>query len=261
MSWFDISIRAVTAIISFGALVLSYVSYKKQRKINDRQSIINDEQREFNNRQKERENDCGKIEKALEMAKYYEEEILTDLSLISAIINHYPPISALTNRVAIERAKLFNADESKLFFSEGERNQLEAFFMRSDGVDIAVIRPLFDLYGRPFSAAPVLDEVKVKFEMSKLIIRFLNKLEYFSMAFHQKVADDDVVYQSLHQTFIKIMKLLYFPIAYHNTEAYDRMFTNAIILFNAWRERLINEQAKQQKAKEQLEPVPPQKIS
>lgn len=68
-------------------------------------------------------------------------------------------------------------------------------------------------------------------------VEFLNTLEYFSMAFIQNVADDDVVYQSLHQTFLAMVKYFYFFIAFSNKNVENKYYTNISELYKLWLKR------------------------
>lgn len=63
----------------------------------------------------------------------------------------------------------------------------------------------------------------------------LNNIEYFAMNFAHGVADDSVVYRSLHQSYINIMQLLYFNISNLNNSSSDKYYLNAIELYNKWR--------------------------
>lgn len=62
----------------------------------------------------------------------------------------------------------------------------------------------------------------------------LNTLEYFCMYFNSGVADEETVYQSLHQSFLAMVKILYFSIASKNESGKDKYFTNIIELYNNW---------------------------
>ena len=73
----------------------------------------------------------------------------------------------------------------------------------------------------------------------------LNKIEWFSMVFHYGIADEETVYQSLHQAFLSTVNLMYFRIASHNTYAPNKYYTNLIWLYNHWSERLITYQRDQ----------------
>lgn len=68
------------------------------------------------------------------------------------------------------------------------------------------------------------------------------------------LADEEMLYQSLHQTYISQVRLLYFYICVNNTTNEDNVYTNLIWLFNVWKTRLKeiqeNKLARQAKAKE-----------
>lgn len=66
----------------------------------------------------------------------------------------------------------------------------------------------------------------------------LNKLEYFAMYFNCNLADEKVVYQSLHQVYLSIVEELYCFIAYkNNSDGKDKFYTNLIDLYNIWAKR------------------------
>ena len=68
----------------------------------------------------------------------------------------------------------------------------------------------------------------------------LNKLEWWSMNFIQKLADEDIVYQSLHQMYLKTCELLYFKIVrYNEGDTTEKYFTNVIALYVMWKERKL----------------------
>jgi hypothetical protein len=73
----------------------------------------------------------------------------------------------------------------------------------------------------------------------------LNNLEFFAMHFTHGTADDSVVYQSLHQSYIETIRLLYYDIAANNIPGESKLYTNTIELYNKW-----VEEAKRQKENE-----------
>lgn len=73
----------------------------------------------------------------------------------------------------------------------------------------------------------------------------LNKIEYFSMCFVSKVADENVAYQSLHQTFIKTIEYLYPNIAMINRDPKSKYYTNTIELYNLWKNRYLEYEKKE----------------
>lgn len=65
----------------------------------------------------------------------------------------------------------------------------------------------------------------------------LNNLEYFAMAFTHKTADESVIYQSLHNSYISVVRLLYYDISSNNRDGESKLFTNVIELYNIWKEK------------------------
>lgn len=69
-------------------------------------------------------------------------------------------------------------------------------------------------------------------------VALLNRLEWFSMNFITKIANEETVYQSLHQVYLKIVKLFYFHIAItNNNGAKDKYYCYTIELYNIWARR------------------------
>ena len=76
----------------------------------------------------------------------------------------------------------------------------------------------------------------------------LNSLEYFAMNFNTGVADETVVYESLNQTYILVVKYLYRTIAKLNKRAAPtKYYTNVIDLFKKWSARFENNVLKSEK--------------
>lgn len=57
------------------------------------------------------------------------------------------------------------------------------------------------------------------------------------MHFTHNIADDTVIYQSLHQTFLDITEFLYYNISRLNTDGCSKFYVNTIALHNKWRKR------------------------
>lgn len=72
------------------------------------------------------------------------------------------------------------------------------------------------------------------FRFIELFNDVLNKLEYISMYISSQSAGSNYVYQSLHQIFLKTVKLLYPIIALQNENYSDKYFTNIICVYNHW---------------------------
>lgn len=72
------------------------------------------------------------------------------------------------------------------------------------------------------------------------IIDLLNQLEWFGMNFQYGLADEELLYQSLHQTFLSTVWRLYPWISSNNVNNEDKTYTNVIWLFDIWRKRLAD---------------------
>lgn len=70
--------------------------------------------------------------------------------------------------------------------------------------------------------------------MSQIVNELLNNMEYFAMNFTHKVADESVVYQSLHQTYIDAVQLLYYDISKNNKPDGRQFYTNVVELYRIW---------------------------
>lgn len=66
----------------------------------------------------------------------------------------------------------------------------------------------------------------------------LNQLEWFGMNFQYGIADEALLYQSLHKTYLSMVWMLYPFISCQNTTNEDKLFTNVVWLFDEWRKRL-----------------------
>ncbi len=75
-------------------------------------------------------------------------------------------------------------------------------------------------------------------------VDLLNKLEMNCMYFSNKLADEEVVYQSLHQLYLIVVKSLYFYIAHSNKDTgADKYYVNIIKLYNEWQVRYEKKRA------------------
>lgn len=80
-----------------------------------------------------------------------------------------------------------------------------------------------------------------------ILEKTLNSLEYFCMYFNNGIAEEEVVYQSLHQSFLSMVKMLYFRIAYQNENGKDKYYTNIIELYNNWANKYSLDEQKEVK--------------
>ena len=93
---------------------------------------------------------------------------------------------------------------------------------------------------------------------SQLVSLTLNELEYISMYIASQAAGSKYVYQSLHQIFLRTIKLLAPIIALQNKDYSDKYYTNIIFVYNEWAELrqigLKREKKNKEKANKILNP-------
>lgn len=100
-------------------------------------------------------------------------------------------------------------------------------------------------------------------DFNRVLNELLNKLEYFCMYFNTGVADDEVVYQSLHQSFLSTVQLMYFFIADKNEYSRDKYYINIIILYNKWAQMQMDKKREEEEIEEKARrgaEVKPKKI-
>lgn len=104
----------------------------------------------------------------------------------------------------------------------------------------------------------ILDNKDLPFKFDQLISSILNDLEYISMYISSQNTHSKYIYQSLHQFFIRTIKLLAPIICIFNKDYCDKYYTNIICVYNEWcRLRNIdlkNENKKKEKINKILNP-------
>lgn len=249
---FALAVDVIQAIFSLALLVVTGVSvyYAFQAYYN----------------QKER----AKKDAACDLARYYAHDIIQR----NAPINYALTRSGVTQRIH----DLFPMDELKEF----DHLEMEDL-LRKKGLDpdpvvetLYAIDP-YNIYQGMFLfassieeqrilASEYLEERTVKPGKTEIFVKnadmlfrtfstevntLLNDLEWFSMDCRYGLADEEMLYQSLHKTFLSQVWNLYPHICRCNKNNEDKLFTNVIWLFKRWSERLrtIREEAREQSEK------------
>jgi hypothetical protein len=204
------------------------------------------------------------LEKAAELAKEYQAEFLFPIGLIASsvdfyISNNFRNISKSYYRLiecykgihidkTTDSMKIilpiyeeFDGEEAVIDFSQC----LKEIILKLDSITISnfnieEFKSIFDdnerkVFEKLFSLN-ILDfeDPNKKISISELCSDLSNKLEYFCMYFNSKLADETAVYQSLHQTFLQVIPLLYYKIATANNSNHDKFFVHLIEQYNRW---------------------------
>ncbi len=76
-------------------------------------------------------------------------------------------------------------------------------------------------------------KANIKFKL--IVSDTLNKLEYFSMAVNHNVAESEMLFPSLHQTYLNFVRFMYPYICMENMDE-ENYYTNIIELYRTWEE-------------------------
>jgi len=177
--------------------------------------------------------------RAQNIAKLYAEEIIPTMRFINEIMER---IGATKYIKFFCDFKKFDGKESDILLDKAgiTKEEFEKLFQK---IDKDMIRKVA-LFSRVAQKELLLYNEIDDFDCSDyarvfncFVIDFLNKLEAFAILLKYNVADEKIIYQALHQTFIKNMPQWYFFIARHNTLDENRYYDNVIWLFDCWSKR------------------------
>lgn len=221
LNWFFSTPTAIIAVIS---AVIAYLAYIYQR-------------RQIRKR-------C-----ALEIARLYSKEMIPRIRYINKIlevtgakklIDTFTKLNEFTDAELVEQLKTqnFSIDKFKRLLRKINPAHLHAAYMYS-GCGHFISEYHFKFLDIVQTKSDGIDTAFYQF-----IIDFLNDLESITMMFRYNIAEEELVYQSLHQTFLNNVKNWYFFISEKNTLDHDRYFSSIIWLYQKWNERKLNDRNK-----------------
>jgi hypothetical protein len=207
-------------------------------------------EREYIIREKEiYEKEKARIEKAIDLSGYYKDNILSGGAIINEIFTRAGILNIQSN-IRDGKIKEFDIHELEENLTQNEIKRIEKILISKELLQaMAEISLTEEIKGaNKTKKVEVVDgkEVKtVSFESNELTICLeslisdtLNNMEYFAMHFVHKVADESVVYQSLHKSFLSLCEAMYYLISSRNKNGNDKTFINVIELYNIWNDRL-----------------------
>jgi hypothetical protein len=200
--------------------------------------------------------------KSCELEKYYIDYIIPKIDYVSSIFNS-SKLSELL-RETFKHHEIVDFDYSEMtrllgsVHTEDEiidkLNSIDPkqllrckLFFAKDNIERNAIRNNYLVKKAKDEAAPAIDSKSLINELMKLITKLMNELEWFSMHFTYKIADEKLVYQSLHQTFTSNVQLLYFFISRANKSPSEKYYTNIIQLYTSWYSFKVKQQKRQRK--------------
>lgn len=191
-----------------------------------------------------------KYEKAIEFANLYAKEVLPYVGYI-LMLYESANVEDIMHKVRNAELKDFDYEEYMKILSDSEQQRLkEAFNNISIDKYIQAHEKYFytpypdcitsfDINNLPGYIAPPNDKEQMLFriftaEYNGIVSRLLNTLETIAMGYVLKVADERVVYCSLHQSYFDAIRILFLKIAPLNDKAEDRYFSYIAKLYQLW---------------------------
>ncbi len=184
--------------------------------------------------------DNERIQRAIDLSEYYKDNILNRFGVMKYMFQQLG-IEDILKGIAPERMKEFNKLELEEVLSKAKQETIKTALGSKEVVD--AIMDAEKIYGIKFDLDQYIEndegEAKVKpffpqAVMSNVVNSLLNNMEYFAMNFAHETADESVVYQSLHQTYLEAVQLLYYNIAINNSTDGKQLFTNVVDLYKTW---------------------------
>ena len=179
-----------------------------------------------------------RIQRAIDLAEYYKDNILPEFIVFQYIFVQ-SGIKKILDEIKPKDMVRFDREELNDNLSVAKREQLLKIMSSKEMINI--LRAAEKIYAKEFSLLKGVDEEGGELianhamkAMSNALNKVLNNMEYFAMHFTHKTADETVVFQSLHQTYLKYVQLFYYNIAINNEKSEQKFFENVVQLYHTW---------------------------
>ena len=190
-----------------------------------------------------------RVQKAIDLSEYYKDNILHKIFIIDSVYKDMK-ITDILSKIKISDMKEFDRHELNDLLKPEAINNISMIMQNSNFIPTLIKNS--QIYGFAENGYKVVDVVNSEGvvekrvecdetilirEYSNILCNALNNAEYFAMNFTHNTADETVVYQSLHKTYLRFMRTVYYDIAINNEKGEEKLYTNAIKLFNLWKDR------------------------
>ena len=150
-----------------------------------------------------------KTKQAIDLTIYYKEHVLEKFIIIKQLYRENGIVDIL-HKVDSSRYKKFDNEEVEKLYTKEDMYTLKEIsfarlFTRATAYAIEVDGSYRSLRDR--------DPRAVQNMLISYVTNFLNDLEYFAMNFTHNIADKNVIYQSIHQSYLEVVETMYFYIA------------------------------------------------
>lgn len=183
--------------------------------------------------------DWREKEKASDLAGRFESTILPKIQYVNAVVSetdYKNQLKAIENKKPVEFTKDEMDRELGANFLNDVTDQLSGL---DDDVYIEARKSLLlrEIANIPESVCSDASYSYYRDEFEPVSRSLLNQLEHFSMYFNCDIADEGVVYQSLHQVYLLTVESLYPQICMRNTHPPSRYYTHIRDLYVTWVEK------------------------
>jgi len=178
------------------------------------------------------------VQKAIDLSQFYKDSILTKYRAVKYVYEQTKIIDVLEN---------IKAQDMKYF----ERKELEKLLNQKDFECLRSIQKSMDFRKRIIEANLIYgfnqsmqNEKELVGEncsreavvaiFSDLVNELLCDLEFFASHFVHETADDDIVFQQLHITYLEMIHILYYSIANCNDDSIFKYYQNVTELYQRW---------------------------
>ena len=197
----------------------------------------------------------SKKQAACDLAKYYANNIIDKYSDVANVFDSCGIISSIREIFDLRELQDFDRTELEELLRKGNMT-VDEFEDKLKNIDpMAILNARMsgagsaEERGKTYNSytkvgddgkVQVINGIFLKVDFDQEISGLLNELEWFAMNCKYGLADEKLIYQSLHQTFISTVWMLYFYISHRNVNNEDKLYTNLVWLFIQWRDRLVN---------------------
>lgn len=187
-----------------------------------------------------------RVQKAIDLSKYYKDEILHYYSILKIVYVK----AGIIDILAKEKAKMkeFDAYELEEIFSASELKNLREKFNSSEYAKSIIELnhrynlglSLCDKYANQEDLKQLTEPDKsdiIKSFNAKYCAIVMNNIEHFAMYFTHNVADESVIYQSIYPTYLEMCRCFYYNIAMCSKSGGPKFYRNLKSLYGIWNKK------------------------
>lgn len=200
--------------------------------------------------------DRSKKDAACELAQYYADVILQEYRAIHDVFCSIGYDSLIKEIISLNDISKFDFPElTKL--TKDKKQTPDVFAKKIDNADPLIIlecksrntenlveREKIQKYIAYFNSLPADQQAKegryLVYTFRHDIATLMNHLEWFCMKCSYGLAEEELIYRSLHQTFLSIVCQMYPFISNSNENIEEKFFTNVIWLYGQWHDRVVD---------------------